>query len=306
MWVGMFHAFGRAARGAVTTVTWTPRKDRKGLGRLPIPGGGRLSEAVLTAAAETGRAMLDRPSVRATLEAFVMKLLGGAGEPSSPVGEVRERAGRIAAILEERRVLPIRLAVDGLPGSGKSTLARALAEKLGMTWEPLDHENLFLPRSFEAERRVYEHHRLFRTQDVDAFEAIIYVDESVDVARARVLQRATVEAREAIITDVLDFDKLKRIGRLAFDVCEGDPVPVPGSPLRLKVRPPGGFRAMENIARRLRGLGHDAEGLGKEESLFLLLGGKPQSGLMAYFLPGAFRDELLQGLLAGMRRFLAE
>jgi hypothetical protein len=74
----------------------------------------------------------------------------------------------------------------------------------------------------------------------------------------------------------------------------------------MKVRPPQGFHAIENIVSRLHAAGHDAEGMGKEEMLFFLVYGRPRSGLMAYFLLGAFNEELLSGLLAGIRRYLSE
>ena len=266
----------------------------------------RLSGAVLAGAVETGRAMMNRPGVRASLEAAVLGLLGGSGEQFQSVEAARESADGIALNLQEARIVPNRLGVDGLPGSGKSTLARVLADKLCIKWISLDHENMDVPRDFAPERTVYEHQRLFRTQDVDVFDVIIYVDEPVGLSKARVLQRARTEARGSIIIDVLDFDKLKEIGKLAFDVCEGETVSIPGSSLLVKVRPPGGFRAIENIVSRLRAAGHDAEGMGKEEMLFLLACGRPRSGLKAYFLPGAYNEELLRGLLMGIQRYWSE
>jgi len=175
-----------------------------------------------------------------------------------------------------------------------------------MKWKSLDHENMNVPQDFAPEGVVYEHQRLFRTQDVDVFDAIIYLDEPADVSKARVLHRARKESRESLIIDVLNYDKLKKIGKLAFDVCAGELISIPGSSLLMKIRPPQGFRAVENIVRRLQAAGHDVGRMGKEEMLFLLLYGKPRSGLLAYFLPGAFTEELVRGLLAGVRRYLAE
>ncbi|TET32572.1 MAG: hypothetical protein E3J72_19440 [Planctomycetota bacterium] len=264
----------------------------------------RLSCAALAAAIETGRAMLNRPTVRASLEAAVLKLLRGADEELPSVETVRESADRIALILKNQGIAPVRLGVDGLPGSGKSTLARALADRLGFKWKSLDRENMNVPLDFASERAVYEHQRLLRTQDVDAFDAVIYVGELVEASRARILRRARMEARGSMIIDVLDFDKLKNIGKLAFELCDGKQIPIPGSRLFMKVRPPEGFRAAENIADRLRAAGHNAEGMGKEEMLFLLAYGRARSGLMAYFVPGAYNRELLSGLVAGLKRYL--
>ena len=266
----------------------------------------RLWGAVVVGAAETGRAMLGRPSVRASLEAALLKVVGGTGEGFPSIEAARDSARQIPLILQDRGIVPDRIGVDGLPGSGKSTLARALAEELDFQWESLDHENMDVPRDFAPQRTVYEHHRLFRTQDVDAFDAIVYVDEPVDTCKARILQRTRTEARAALIIDVLDYDKLKTIGKAAFDVCEGESVSIPGGRLLVKVKPPQGFRAVENIENRLRAAGHDAPREAKETMLFLLVYGRPASGLMAYFLPGAYNDELLRGFLAGMRTYLAE
>jgi hypothetical protein len=262
----------------------------------------RLSAAAVTAAAETGRAILERPGVRASLEGAVLRLLGVRGEQLEASASVRERVSRIACILQERGGAVTRLAIDGLPGSGKSTLARALAERLGLEWTSLDHQNMNVAQDFASRRTVYEHHRLLRTQDVDVFEAIVYVNEAVEICKARVVQRARVEARSALITEVLDYDKLSRVGKLAFDVCAGQTIPISGGTVLLKIRPAGGFRAAESIARRLCAAGHAAEAMSKEEMLLLLADGKPASGLMAYFMPGAFRQEVLQGLLAGLRK----
>ena len=260
----------------------------------------------MAAAVETGRALLTRPSIRASLEATVLKLLQGAGERRPVIESVRDSALRIALLLQERGSVPLRIGVDGLPGSGKSALALALADRLGMKWKPLDHENMDVPRDFSQERTIYEHHRLLRTQDVDIFDAIVHVDESVTVCKARILQRAREEARESLIIDVLDFEKLQKIGKLAFRVCRGEPISIPGSRLLMKIRPPQGFGTTENLVSRLRVSGHDAHALEKEEMLFLLRYGKRRSGLLAYFVPGAYTEELLRGLLAGLREYYAE
>jgi hypothetical protein len=322
MWHGLFYVLGKVARLVTKSMVLGLRQARGQArsvdGRKSGPDGkafleglfGRpenpLSGAALAAAGETGRALLNRPSVRASLEAAALKVLGGAAEQYQSVEDVRERADRIASILQERDIVAARLGVDGLPGSGKSTLARALAEKLGLQWKSLDHENMNVPIDFTQEHVIYEHHRLLRTQDVDPFDAIVYVDEPVAVSKARVLRRSTIEARQGLSTDVLDYDKLETIGRLAFDVCQGESISIPRSGLLMKVRPPGGFRAVENTISRLRAAERDPGDLGKEEMLFLLAYGSPRSGLMAYFLPGAFNEELLTGFLAGMRRYLDE
>jgi hypothetical protein len=261
----------------------------------------------MAAAAETGRALLTRPSVRASLEAFVLRAFRGPCEQFRHVaGAHQQSASEIVQILRARGVVPNRIGVDGLPGSGKSTLSRALADTLGFEWKSLDHQNMNVPRDFTAELTIYEHHRLLRTQDVDAFDVIISVDERIEVSKARILKRAKPEARRAVNVDVLDFEKLRAIGKLAFEVCDGDPIPIPASTLVMKIRPPGGFNAVDNIMRQLHAAGHGVESRSKEEMLFLLAYGRARSGLLAYFVPSAFNEELMAGLLAGVRTYLSE
>jgi len=261
-----------------------------------------LASAAMVAAAETGMAVLNRPGVKASLDSVLSKLLTGKCEQDQSIKTVDESADRIASILQNLGLEVCRLGIDGLPGSGKSTLARALAGGLGMQWKSLDHQDMNAPRDFSQDRTVYEHHRLFRTQDVDVFDAIIYVDEPVETARAHVIERG----RGGVSVELFDFDKLKKIGALAFDLCEGEPIPVPDSQLTMKVRGSGGFCAAENLASRLKAAGYNPTVMKQEEMLFLLAYGELQYGVEAYILPGAFNEELLKGLLAGTRRILGD
>ena len=353
MWYGPLYAFGRVAGVAVRAGT-IRRWSRRGPAKPGRPGRGAsdlysrvakilgrseggLSRAAVAAAVETGRALMDRPSVRTSLEAAVARMLGSTDDTLQPTAAVRETANRVAVVLQQRGVVPNRIGVDGLPGCGKSTLTHALADGMGMDRKSLDHEDMNVPKDFTSERTIYEHHRLFRTQEVDVFDAIIYVDENEEVSKARVLQRKREEARGSLVTYVLDYEKLKKIGRLAFELCDGEPISIPGSSLLVKIRPAGGFHAAENIESRLRAAAPDPAGapplpgvgdgieernraqenesptpreggapnMTKEELLFLLAYGRPRGGLMAYLLPGAFNDQILQGLLAGMREYLA-
>lgn len=318
MWYALLGALGKIVRLAPSALASALRQagGRRQSGGARRSGGSglldqvselpksRLSGAALAAALETGRGLLSRPGVRVSVEGAVLKMLGLAEEPHRPVEPVQEAARTILRILQERGVASRRIGVDGVPGSGKSTLARALADRLGFDWKSLDHEDMNVPRDFSRERIVYEHHRLFRTQDVDSFDAIVYIDEPAEASKTRVLRRARTEGRRAVIIDVLDYDTLKEIGRRAFEVCDGDPLTIPRSPLLMKIRPRQGFRAVESIASKVQAAGHNSEGMSKEEMLFFLFDGRARSGLRAYVLPGAYNEELLQGLLAGARRYL--
>ena len=216
--------------------------------------------------------------------AVVRTFLATRRRHSPLVPAVLKQADTIADILDERGCALDRIGIDGVPGSGKSTLARALAAKLSMKWKSLDHQNFGLPESLDHGRTIYEHHRLFRTVDVDALDAIIYIDEPINVSLAKLSRRR----RGQVMAAVLDFNRMKKIGEIAFDICEGEAIPVPGTCLIIKIRPEGGFRVRENIDKRLLSAELKVSGLKKEEMLFLLAYGRRRYGLQAYFVPYAF------------------
>lgn len=252
---------------------------------------------LIASGAATARALYAKPSVKSTFESTVDKLFTGRWEEYKSLGTVKRYADLIAELLKSNNVVPERLAVDGLPGSGKSTLARALAERLDFQWKSLDGMNLNKPIDFSESKAVYEHHRLLRTHEPDNFDAIIYIDEPVEMAKARVVKRK----RMAIVVDIWDFDKLKQIGDKAFAICNGAVHAIPNSNIKIKIKPRGGFGAYENIASELFILGINSEGLSKEQLLFLSIDGKARQGLNAYINTSAYNQELLAGLTAGLR-----
>jgi hypothetical protein len=188
--------------------------------------------------------------------------------------------------------------VDGVPGSGKSTLAAALARKLDMTVECLDHKNMDRTISFAKDRTIYEHHRLLRTQYLDGFDALIYIDEPVAISRQKVLRRK----RGGYLVDIMNYDRLKAVGHKAFSVAAGECITVEGSFVQVKIRPEGGFRCFENIEAELLARGLSSMGLNKEQGLFLCLEGKARKGFSAYLNPHAFDKELLLTLREGLLR----
>lgn len=309
MWNELWYSLGRAAGFAARSIGGTPGHTAKTPSRhqyakgercswrsrlpwrlgVPIQASRVMTLLGLTAAGLSGAASAAFRRIRAIVIATgtqvslvaLAQMLSGRRSQSPSIEAVREQAEGIAQVLRERDIIPDKLGIDGIPGSGKSTLARALAERLDMEWKSLDYRNLGLPGRLSSERTVYEHHRLFRTQDVDAFDVIVYIDEPVERSKAKVLRRR----RGLLLAAVLDYSKLKKVGELAFDVCEGEPVAVRNSDLVLKIKPPEGFRAVENIASRLKPSGCDTSGMSKEEMLFLLAYGKRAGGLAAYLLP---------------------
>ncbi len=315
LWRSLGRGTGVAAKSIKSTSG--PVQAAIAIGQLAVPargvGGatGRVCTSVIRAGCATALVMprVGRATVRlcgstsallkrATLVGFgthvsfnaLARMLSIRSRSSSSVKSAEEQAEKIAGILNEKDIAPDRIGIDGLPGSGKSTLARALAKRLGMKHESLDYTNLRLPGIMSPKHTVYEHHRLLRTQDLDVFDAIVYIDMSARHCRARVCRRG----RGLFLAAVLDYKKLRKVGKVAFDVCEGEPLPIADSPLLVKIKPSGGFRAQENTVSRLKdsppqgatgATELDTSGMSREEMLFLIACGKRKHGLKAYLTP---------------------
>lgn len=255
--------------------------------------------AAVSAAVETMSSIAKRPGMNATLNSIKSNIINGQGERYNTFESVSGYAETIKSILDAIEVKVSRIGMDGIPGSGKSTLARSLAEALGLKWRSLDHENLNIQMNFTASFTIYEHHRLLRTQNVDVFDVIIYIDETINTAKARIMQRT---GRSALMIDFLDFDKLTTIGSLAFEVCGGESIVIPNSNIVMKIKPTTGFHAVENLLKRLNTFEYEVAGLNKEEMLFLLAYGIKKHGLSAYMIPEAYNEEIVQGVIVGLKR----
>jgi len=260
----------------------------------------RLKDAALVAGKTAADALSKRPSIQASMDSIMMRLTAGKAEVHETIVQVYKNADEIIALLNSKAVHIKRLAVDGVPGSGKSTLARSLAEKLNFTLTTLDYIDLNKPQDFSKEKTIYEHHRLLRTQDVDNFDAIIYIDEPVELSKQKCLNRK----RGGINIDIFDYEKLKKIGEEAFGIATGKSYKIKNSYIKLKIKPKAGFRAYENIRNKVEKKGLKRDGLSKEELLFVSVYGRPKKGLTAYLKAGAYNKELLKGLSAGVLRFL--
>lgn len=260
----------------------------------------RLIDAALVGGKTTVDALAKKPGIQASLGSMKMRLTTGKAEKHEIIDEVNKNADEIIALLNSKGVRTERLAVDGVPGSGKSTFARALAVKLNFELQTLDYIDLNKSQDFSKERTIYEHHRLLRTQDVENFDAIIYIDEPVELSKEKCIHRK----RGGINIDVFDYEKLKRIGEKAFEIVDGKVFSIPDSYIKIKIRPHNGFRAYENVKEEVERKGLKIRGHSKEELLFVSVYGRPRKGLMAYVKVGAYNKELLEGLSAGVLRFL--
>lgn len=243
--------------------------------------------------------ILQKKGVSTNLKFLLESLLSHKTGISALPDEAIRQAKAIEKIFEEQRLLPCRIAIDGVPGSGKSTLARALSAQLGMKTHCLDHQNMDERLSFAQSPAIYEHHRLLRTQDIDRFDVILYLDQPVAIAKQHILQRE----RGAYLVDIVDFDLLKRIGDKAFALAEGALISLDNSFVKIKIRPDTGFKVMANLANALQDKGvNDAArtGLNEEQQLFLLVEGLPRKGFMAYLNPHAYEKEFFSALSEGI------
>ncbi len=259
-------------------------------------------KAMKEAGVEIVRTVTGKPGLQATLDSLISRISTGEAENRVDSKEVGREVESIVSLFRLKSLHPQRLAVDGVPGSGKTTLAYALAKELGMNALSLDHMDMESPLDFSVNKTIYEHHRLLRTQNIEWFDALIYIDEPVEISRNKVLLRK----RGGYLTDIMDYDLLKRVGERAFSIADGEEYNVPESYLKIKIRPEGGYNANKNLVNELRTLDVNDKGLSKEQLLFLSLNLEPRSGFVAYINPNALTDDLLSGVVKGVFRAIGE
>ena len=259
-----------------------------------------LPEMGATFLFNTTKNLLTKPTVLSTLRAQVRWVFTGSREkPYRSISNVECCSGRIMELLDSKGIAPRSICIDGLPGSGKSSLGRSLAKRTGLEWRTLYWKELKGLFPFKK-GRIYENIRLIRTQDIESFDMIIYLDCSIDAATSRVMERD----RDGILIDLLDFPKLKQIGDVAFEMADGEEIRIAQTPLRIKFRPRGGYRDIENLKDRLEARGLDVEGFSKEEMLFIYCYGESKEGIFPYINTGAYKKEIFSGLSEALKRLI--
>lgn len=259
----------------------------------------RFIGAVGVGISTTAAALTQRDSVQASIDSVKMRLSKGQAEIHDNQKAVKKNAKAVLSLFKEKKFKPRRLAIDGVPGSGKSSLAYGLAEKLDFQVKTLDYIDMNKPQDFSKMNTIYEHHRLLRTQLTEIFDAIIYIDEPVELSKKKCVHRK----RGGINIDVFDYDKLKKIGEKAFEAADGKTHEIPGTHIKIKFRPKKGFNAYKNLRDELKKKGIKTERRSKEELLFLSVYEKAESRLMAYINFGAYNKELKKGIKAGISTF---
>lgn len=260
----------------------------------------RFLDAIAVGGITTAGALKNKPSIQATLHSLKMKKETGAAEILTEVEEINRAADAIIDLFSSKGISPTRLAIDGVPGSGKSTLALALAKRMGFQCKALDYIDIDKPQDFSEQKMIYEHHRLFRTQEIDHFDAIIYIDEPIEICKEICLNRK----RDAVNIDIFNYEKLKKIGEKAFAMASGKIYRIPDSHFKLKIRPRSGYKAYDKICDEVKAKGFAVKRRSLEELLFLSVYGKAKGGLSSYIKLSAYNHEFKKGLKAGIARFL--
>ncbi|MFC1563097.1 hypothetical protein ACFL4Z_03500 [candidate division KSB1 bacterium] len=250
------------------------------------------ASAVGSAILKTGISFVKKPAVIANVKhIFKPKKLGVYS--TKEIQEVEKNADWIVNLLKEKEIRPNRIGIDGLPGSGKSTLANALSNRLKMEWISLDYQLSNEPHQFNKNNSIYEHQRLFRTQNLDVFDVIIFIDLPVEKIKEQIIDRG----QGAFNVEIFDYNLMQEIGKTAFEITDNEKIRVPKSHLYMKIRPKEGFNINENLDIILKAEGFANTGnLTKEEKLFLLVEGKVKKGHFAYNQGSKYALELLENV----------
>ncbi|MBF0452233.1 MAG: hypothetical protein HQK75_16140 [Candidatus Magnetomorum sp.] len=250
----------------------------------------------------TTQSLLEKETVQSFFRGQFRRLTTGTREkPYEIIPAVEQQVDQLIEIFDRMAIFPQKICIDGMPGAGKSTFGRSLAMRTGLKWQTLFWSEVRHPYPFKH-GIIYENLRLLRTQPIEFFDVIIYIEASPEVARQRILDRD----RNGLLADIVHLPKLKRVGDLAFQMLDGKEIKLENSSARIKVRPPQGFNDIQNIKTFLdhKGIDVRTDGYSKEELLYACCYGKPRKGYFPYVNLGAYNDDILRGLGAALDKTL--
>jgi len=258
-----------------------------------------MPKAIAQFSTTVGIGLLSKETIQSFFRGQIRRLLTGSREkPYQIVPEIERISDKIVEIFDQLGIFPSKICIDGMPGGGKSTLGRSLAKRTGLKWQTLFWQDIMKPYRF-LPGVIYENLRLIRTQDIEFFDIVIYIDCNTDTARQRIIERD----RNGLLADIVNLPKLKAVGDLAFEVLDGQEYRIANSYVRMKIRPPGGYNDIDNIKKCLlkkQTIDAELENYSKEEMLFACIYGRPRKGYFPYINYGAYNDEILAGLSAAL------
>ncbi len=253
---------------------------------------------ILSELTDMARSFIQKPAVKANINHLFFPKKTGVYSVQK-VQATLDSADWIFHFLKKNQLHPNRIAIDGLPGSGKSTLAEALSVRLNMEWVSLDYQ---LPEGntpLDQDLTIYEHHRLLRTQVLDAFDMILFIDLPMDTIKQQIIERG----QGALNIELFDYELMQEIGKAVFDMAGGESVRVSGSDMLMKIKPSQGFALEQTLAEKLAIKGFEcADNLTQEEKLFLFLKGEPRKGLSGYHQGGKYTQQLLRNVAKNVFR----
>ncbi len=245
-------------------------------------------DTILAEIKSMARSFIKKPAVAANIQHLFFPKKTGAYSVQKVQAAI-DNANWIFEFLKKNQIQPNRIGIDGLPGSGKSTLAEVLSVRLKLHWVSLDYQ---LPEGdtyLKQNLTIYEHHRLLRTQLLDAFDLIVFIDLPTEKIKEQIIERG----QGALNIELFDYELMQMIGKAAFDLAGSEPIRIPGTDLLIKIKPSQGFALNETLIKKLTDKGFEQVAkLTQEEKLFLLVKGEARKGLSSYHQGGKYALEL--------------